>query len=238
MGLILCIETTTSACSVALAADGILLRERTDNSAHSHASQLTPFMDQVVRDSGKSLEEIDAVAVSKGPGSYTGLRIGVAAAKGLCYALDKPLLAVHTLQALAWGLSDRVEHLPGLAELEQKIYCPMLDARRMEVYCGFFDSSLSRIGEIRAEIIEETSFLDQLDKGPVIFGGNGALKCREILEKHHNACFIDSLELKAHFMIPFAEKKWIERAYEDLAYFEPFYLKDFVAAKPKVKGLH
>lgn len=238
MGLILSLETTTAACSVALAADGVLLKELSDHTANVHASRLTLFMESVIHDSNLSFKDIDAVAVSMGPGSYTGLRIGTAAAKGLCYAIGKPLIAVPTLQALAWGMKQQMLFDKQPVSPEYDIFCPMLDARRMEVYCGLYNSSIQEIREVRAEIINETSFRAYLEKNRIIFGGPGADKCKSLLAGNRNTLFIDRMRLSAIYMISFAEDKYHAEHFENPAYFEPFYLKDFVATKPRVKGLN
>ena len=238
MGLILSLETTSAACSVALAADGVLLKEQSNHAANIHASYLTLFLESVIRDSGHSFDDLDAVAVSMGPGSYTGLRIGTAAAKGLCYAIGKPLIAVPTLQALAWGMKQQMTIDPHYISPVNDIFCPMLDARRMEVYCGLYNSTIDEIREVRAEIIHENSFGEYLDQNRIIFGGPGADKCKSLLAGTRNTFFIDQIRLSATYMIPFAEDKYFTAKFENLAYFEPFYLKDFVAGKPRVKGLN
>ena len=230
MSLILNIETATGVCSVALANDGQLVGLKESNSKNSHSSVLPIFIDEVVTASGFSMSEINAIAVSEGPGSYTGLRIGVATAKGLCYALEIPLIGVNTLQAMAMGMSKR--------EGEYSIlYCPMIDARRMEVYCAIYDEKGKEIRETRAEIIDENSFMEYLAKNKVVFAGDGALKCRPLLDKHPNVQFLADFQASAKFMIPLSEEKYSSKKFEDLAYFEPYYLKDFIAGKPRVKGL-
>lgn len=237
MGLILSLETTSANCSVALAADGILLKEQSDSAVNVHASRLTVLMESVLHESDLSFVDLDAVAVSMGPGSYTGLRIGTAAAKGLCYAIGKPLIAVPTLQALAWGMKQHVEKLQGPTRPEPELFCPMIDARRMEVYCGLYNVSLEAVREVRAEIIHESSFAEYLSRHPILFGGPGADKCKLLFTENQNAIFLEQMELSAKFLIPFSEEKYIAARFENLSGFEPFYLKDFIAGKPKVKGL-
>lgn len=234
MALLLCIETATRVCSVSLSRDADLLAIRESEDPNVHAAMLTVFIDEMSRQANISLSELDAVAVSMGPGSYTGLRIGVAAAKGLCYALNKPLIAVSTLQAMACGMKDKV-----LAEYPQShlLFCPMIDARRMEVYCGFYTQENHEIREVRAEIVEEHSFSEFLETHPVVFGGDGAEKCKPILGNHPNANFLANFAASAKFMGLIAMDKFNRKSFENLAYFEPFYLKDFVAGKPHVKGL-
>jgi tRNA threonylcarbamoyladenosine biosynthesis protein TsaB len=236
MALLLCIETATRVCSVSLSRDTDLLAIRESDEPNIHAAILTVFIDEMMRQTNISLSELDAIAVSMGPGSYTGLRIGVAAAKGLCYALNKPLIAVSTLQAMASGMKDKV-----LAEYPQSTshlhFCPMIDARRMEVYCGFYNNENHEIREVRAEIVDEHSFSEFLETHAVVFGGDGAEKCKPILGNHPNANFLDGFAASAKFMGAIAMDKFNRMSFENLAYFEPFYLKDFVAGKPHVKGL-
>jgi tRNA threonylcarbamoyladenosine biosynthesis protein TsaB len=187
-----------------------------------------------MKSAGIRLAGLDAIAVSKGPGSYTGLRIGVATAKGLCFALGKPLIAVGTLQAM-------VPHLPAPSPREEGekkvVYCPMIDARRMEVYCAVYDAELNEMLPPRAEIVTEQSFEGFLKDHILSFFGDGADKCRPVLSGHPNARFIDGYRISAENMAPLSEKKFRAGEFEDTAYFEPFYLKDFVAGVPKVKGL-
>jgi tRNA threonylcarbamoyladenosine biosynthesis protein TsaB len=240
MPLILHIETATPVCSVALSQDGELLAIKESTAKNAHASAITLFIQEVLQASGKELSTLDAVAVSMGPGSYTGLRIGVATAKGLCYALGKPLIAVGTLRAMAEGMRDagygmQPPPLEGRG-LEVRL-CPMIDARRMEVYYALYDKDCNEILSPRAEVITEDSFAYHLLHNTIFFSGDGAGKCREILSHNENAVFIDEFNASAKYMIPLAEKSFLERKFEDLAYFEPFYLKDFLPGKPKVKGL-
>jgi len=231
LSLILNIETATGVCSVALARNGQLIGLKESDTKNSHSSVLTLFVDEVIKAAGIALADLDAIAVSEGPGSYTGLRIGVAAAKGLCYALEKPMIGGSTLQAMALGMSHLREREIGI------LFCPMIDARRMEVYCAIFDDQGKEVRETRAEIIDENSFMEYLGKNKVVFAGDGALKCRSLLENHPNAIFSGDFQASAKFMIPLSEEKYTRKKFEDLAYFEPYYLKDFVAGKPRVKGL-
>jgi tRNA threonylcarbamoyladenosine biosynthesis protein TsaB len=236
MALILCLETATEVCSVALFRDKSLLGIKESGERNVHSSMLTVFIEAVTRESGISLNEIDAVAISMGPGSYTGLRIGVASAKGLCYALEIPLIAVPTLQAMAMGIHNELKIKN--YELREPYYlCPMIDARRMEVYCALYDELAREAEPVRAEVIDENSFRGILKSSRIFFGGEGAEKCREALGPNPNAVFLDRFRTSARFMIDPATAKYDDRAFEDLAYFEPFYLKDFVAGKPRVKGL-
>lgn len=223
MALILSIESATKNCSVALAADGeVISLKEIHEEKFSHAEKLHSFILEVMASADRKLAEIDAVAVSKGPGSYTGLRIGVSTAKGLCYALDKPLVSVPTLESLA----RQVEIADG------GVIVPLLDARRMEVYSAVYNQEYAEIRETRAEIMEEGSFSDYLDEQSVCFLGDGAAKTQEVI-KHPNAVFIKDRYPSAREMAHIAERKVSDKQFEDLAYFEPFYLKDFVAGKPK-----
>jgi tRNA threonylcarbamoyladenosine biosynthesis protein TsaB len=235
MAVILLVETATAVCSVALSKDGTLLGIRESVSRNAHSSSVTVFIDGILSEAGLPLEQIDAVAVSMGPGSYTGLRIGVASAKGLCYALGKPLIAVPTLQAMANGLRGITSGLS--PEAKPELICPLLDARRMEVYSAVYSRELREIRETRAEIIDKNSFEELLLDHVLILGGEGSEKCRPLLGHLENARFIEGFETSARFMIPLAEQKFISGQFEDPAYFEPYYLKEFVAGKPRVKGL-
>ena len=223
MALILSIESATKNCSVCVAQEGEIsaikeLREE----KFSHSEKLHSFVLEVMSSSGHELSDIDAVAVSKGPGSYTGLRIGVSTAKGLCYALDKPLISVPTLESLARQV------VPS----ENELIIPLLDARRMEVYSAVFDSRYSQIRETQAEVIEENSFSEFLERSRVCFLGDGAEKTKSVI-RHPNAVFIDNRYPSARETAILAEIRYQQQSFEDLAYFEPYYLKDFVAGTPK-----
>jgi tRNA threonylcarbamoyladenosine biosynthesis protein TsaB len=241
MALILCIETATGVCSVALFRDEVQLGIRESTASNVHSSMLTTFMDEVVKSSGIHYNDLDAVAVSMGPGSYTGLRIGVATAKGLCYALDKPLIAIPTLQSMAGGMNCQLptaNRQPPTANFQlPTLFCPLIDARRMEVYSALYDEHCIEVREVRAEIIDDFSFQDYLANHRVVFGGDGAQKCKPLFENHPNALFPADFSVSAGSMLPFARERFNRGQFENLAYFEPFYLKDFVAGKPRVKGL-
>lgn len=227
MSLILQIETSTTSCSVALAQNGKVLSHKSINQRNIHAEVITVFIDEILAENGLNFTELDAVAVSSGPGSYTGLRIGVSTAKGLCFSLDKPLIAVETLRAMAAGYLSRFPNQP-----EQKfLLCPMIDARRMEVYTALFDQDLNQIQETSAEIISAESFQSVLNQHKIIFFGDGAAKCKTILGDYANAVFIDDFLNEAEDMTLLAEKKFNQKQFEDVAYFEPFYLKDFIGSK-------
>lgn len=189
-------------------------------------------MDEVIKEAGITLNDLDAVTVSEGPGSYTGLRIGVSAAKGFCYALDIPLIAMGTLISMTTGIIN----FPEFAE-EEFLFCPMLDARRMEVYCAIYNKKLETIKEITAEIIDVSSFSEMLAKNKIIFFGDGAEKCKELLQSNPNAFFMKDVYPSAKNMISLSLNKFSQKQFEDVVYFEPFYLKEFVAGKPNVKGL-
>lgn len=218
MASVLCIETATTNCSVALSVNGSVIALREDTSKkYSHAEQLHVFISNVLKEANFSKQDLDAIAVSKGPGSYTGLRIGVSAAKGLCYALDIPLVSLATLRVLA------------AQGKESKHIVPLLDARRMEVYSAVFDVSKQQLRETRAEIVTDISYASYLEQGSTLFIGSGALKFKEICT-HKNALFnIDALP-SAKEMALLAEEKFNKGEFEDVAYFEPYYLKDFKKA--------
>ena len=232
MTLILSIETATPVCSVALAQDNNILGVKESTKKNSHSEIVTVFIDELMKENQFSFKDLDAVAVSKGPGSYTGLRIGVSTAKGMCYALEIPLISVNTLQSLAFGTSQNNIQKSGLPIL----FCPMLDARRMEVYCALFDENINEVRETKAEIIEPDSFQTYLESSQVIFFGDGADKCKEVIQ-HKNAVFLDDVFPSAANMMTIVFNKYQNHKFEDVAYFAPFYLKDFIAGVPKVKGL-
>lgn len=226
MATIVCIETSTTNCSVALSVDGKVKALRELNNGYSHAENITLFIDSVLVEGGVSYQAIDAVAVSKGPGSYTGLRIGVSAAKGICMATGKPLISIDTLYAMAF----QAKLDTGEAEIS---FCPMIDARRMEVYCALYSNALEELLHVNALVIHSESFKDHLEKGKVMFFGDGALKCRsEIL--HRNAVFIGDVYPSAAAMCKLADDKYHEQSFEVMETFEPFYLKDFIAGKGSV----
>ena len=220
MALILNIETATSVCSVAIAENGKILSCKEDRSGNRHSEQITLFIDYVLKDAEKKIPELDAVAVSSGPGSYTGLRIGVSTAKGLCYAMDKPLISISTLQAMASGA------LMSSKEIDAKL-CPMIDARRMEVYCAVYDEHLMELENVSAKIIDENSFAEWLQQGRIYFFGDGSEKCKPLLSKNKNAVFTDQFFPSASFMASLSEKKFQKKIFENVALFEPFYLKEF-----------
>ncbi|MDN5216095.1 tRNA (adenosine(37)-N6)-threonylcarbamoyltransferase complex dimerization subunit type 1 TsaB [Fulvivirgaceae bacterium BMA12] len=225
MSVILSVETSTKICSVALHREGHLLGCQELFLEKSHSSQLVVLIQDVLKQCDFSLDDMAAFAVSVGPGSYTGLRIGVSTIKGLCYGLDKPVIAVNTLEAMAYG--------GGQLNDENALLCPMIDARRMEVYCLIMNHQLEVVEKTQAKIIDEHSFADYLTDQKILFFGNGAAKCREVLGYQQNALFTGRVSPSAIHMGYVAAQKFREKAFEDLAYFEPFYLKDFLAGKPK-----
>ncbi|QTE21629.1 tRNA (adenosine(37)-N6)-threonylcarbamoyltransferase complex dimerization subunit type 1 TsaB [Polaribacter cellanae] len=224
MAHILNIETATKNCSVSIAKNGkILAIKELNNGNYSHAEVLHPFIVEVLKEANIKTTAIDAVAVSKGPGSYTGLRIGVSAAKGLCFAFNKPLISIDTLNSLAHSIS-----------VDNGTIIPMLDARRMEVYAAVYDNNYQQKREIKAEIIDENSFSDFLNTDKVYFLGDGAAKCKEIIT-HKNAVFIEDKFPSAKEMAMLSYNKYKKNDIEDVAYFEPFYLKDFIVIPEKKK---
>ncbi len=236
MACIINIDTSTKVCSVALVKDGELLLFKEDKTSAQHASLLGVFVSEIMEFARKNNLKPDAVAVGSGPGSYTGLRIGVSEAKGLCFGLGIPLIAVSTLQVLLNAATSVKTDILG-AGSGVDFYCPMLDARRMEVYTAVYDSQSKIIRNISAEIIDENSFSEFLSKGKVLFFGDGAEKCKPMIQSP-NAVFLDDIVPLARYMGLSSEGAYLEACFEDVAYFEPFYLKEFVAtiAKNKVLG--
>jgi tRNA threonylcarbamoyladenosine biosynthesis protein TsaB len=225
---ILYLETATKICSVAIAKGETLISLKETSIGNSHSSLITLYAEELIKEAKIEFSDLAAVCVSMGPGSYTGLRIGVSTAKGFCYALGIPLIAINTLQSMAKLFS--IEH----SELKKDILlCPMIDARRMEVFTAFFDNQASFIRETKADIINEESYSDILSKSKVIFFGDGSDKCREFLSRCANNQFDDSFTVSAKGMISLAFQKFQKKLFEDTAYFEPFYLKDFITTIPR-----
>jgi len=222
MAIILNIETSTTNCSVSLSKEGETLVLKEDNNVnYSHAESLHVFIDDVIEAAKLTSKDIDAIAVSKGPGSYTGLRIGVSAAKGLCFALDIPLISISTLNALAHQVN-----------IEDGVIVPMLDARRLEVYSAIYNTSYKEIRGVEAQILDDSSFSEYLKHKTVHFIGNGVEKTKNLIT-HPNAVFIEGKLPSANEMSRLAYNKYKKSDIEDVAYFEPFYLKDFIALKSK-----
>ncbi len=230
MVYIINIETSTKVCGVSLSVDGQIVDQRESKEGNSHASNVAPFIDSLIKDNALKYSDLSAIAISEGPGSYTGLRIGTSTAKGLCYALDIPLIAISTLKSMA-------AYARSLYNSDfNKLLRPMIDARRMEVYSQAFDANLNPLDEIRAIIVDQESFNEELEKQKVVFFGDGAAKCMDVIS-HANATYLDKVEASALGMIRLSYDKFIKSDFVDVAYFEPFYLKEFIAAVSKVKGL-
>lgn len=222
MPVILSLETSTDVCSVALHENKRRLAQAVVREAQVHASRLAPMIEEVLSEAGVSREALNAVAITSGPGSYTGLRIGTSTAKGLCFALNIPLVTVGTLELLAYQVAAEVE--------KEVLLCPMIDARRMEVYSLVVDSALKIVEPVSAKIIDSGSYLELLRQCPVLFFGNGAAKCRAVIT-HSNAHFLDGIEPLASSLGEMAAGKLASGKTEDLMTFKPFYLKEFVAKK-------
>lgn len=224
MAIILSLETSTNVCSVALHQNGLLIDQKIIREPQAHASRLAPLIDQIIKASDISFANLQAMAVSAGPGSYTGLRIGTSTAKGICFAKNIPLIAIPTLEVLAHAAAGHVS--------SNDLICAMLDARRMEVYAQIFSKSLHKRTPVEAKIIESDSFVELLMNGKVFFVGNGAEKCKSVIN-HPNAVFLDNMEPTAAALGTLADQKFQAGQFEDLSSFEPFYLKQFEAKKAK-----
>ena len=232
MATILCIETGTDICSVGIAREGEIVSMLESDEGRDHARKVGVFVDELLRTTGISPDEIDAVAVGKGPGSYTGLRIGVSFAKGLCYGLQKPLIAVSSLDALtAVAREDYEAGIVDVDNWEQARLCPMVDARRMEVYAQVFDSAGAPLTDVAAEVVTDESFAEWRNEGNFVIFGNGAAKCTEVLTD----AVLVNVTPSVRGIAPLAQKAFDEGRFEDIAYFEPFYLKDFVVTASKKK---
>ena len=231
--MILCLETATPVCSVALNESCCTIALRETEGQNAHSEKITNFIREVMEVAKIDYSKLDAVAVSKGPGSYTGLRIGVSTAKGICYAADLPLMAIDTLEAMAYGMKAKLGSQIG----ESDLLIPMIDARRMEVYAAIFDANLNKISDTAAMVIDENSFEELLKDHRLWLFGDGAPKLKNVFENQPNVNIVDGFKPSAAYMLPLADKALRELDFVDVAYFEPFYLKDFVAGKPHVKGL-
>lgn len=227
MSCILHIETSTNVCSVAVSEDGKVIFDKADRTGNNHAEALGTFVDEAMSFADSHAIPLDAVAVSSGPGSYTGLRIGVSMAKGVCYALNLPLLSVPTLELMCVPVLLRNEEIE-----DDALLCPMIDARRMEVYAALYDRALKPVRGIQADVVDADTYRQWLEDRPVYFFGNGAAKCMDTIN-HPNAHLIEGIEPVAKWMMPLAERKMLNDIHEDVAYFVPYYLKDFVAKQPK-----
>lgn len=228
--MIICIETATNLCSVALCTETSVIALRESNDQRTHASMLTVYIDEILKENRIDADEISAVAVSKGPGSYTGLRIGVSVAKGMAFAASKPLIGIETTLSMYHGLRRRIVEEGTMNE--KILFCPMLDARRMEVYTAVYNSEGEKIKDISAEIISGSSFSDIDPSFRMIFFGDGASKCSSIISRE-NSLFITDFNMSAKNMQIPAFSAFANGNFEDIAYFEPFYLKDFITTSQR-----
>lgn len=228
--MILCIETATNTCSVALCDSHGMLGIKESTEERSHASMLTVFIRELMAEQSIDASQLNAVAISLGPGSYTGLRIGVSVAKGMAYALNIPVVAVNTLESMYWSVKD----LPSANTTD--LFCPMIDARRLEVYSALFNRDGNIVRETGAHVIDAQHLEKELENNRILIFGNGADKCRDII-KNPNASFLDEYSISASSMYLPAMKAFNEGKFEEVAYFEPFYLKDFIATIPRKKIL-
>lgn len=236
MALILNIETSTEVCSVAIALNGQLLFKKESTEGLNHSKVLTVFIDELFKENNLKPESLDAVAVSKGPGSYTGLRIGVSVAKGLCYGLNIPLISVNSLEILGVFAAQNLAEYKLPDDGIPVLFCPMIDARRMEVYTSLYNIRGEEMRPVSAEIIDGQFLSELIEKHRILFFGNGAQKCKSLI-KHKNALFNGPVITSAQFMQSISEEKFNNNEFENVAYFEPFYLKNFVATIPKDKIL-
>jgi len=226
---LLFLETATEVCSVALSKGNEIVAAVSSHKGNTHAELLFPFIDQVLTEDNCKISELDGVVLSIGPGSYTGLRIGASAAKGICYALNIPLIGVSTLQSIVFGA------LQSQKKQQNILYCPVIDARRMEVFTALFNAKGEMITEVDNKIIDEHSFHNELENNVIYFCGNGMPKCKSVLQ-HKNAYFIDTRLNASNMLIP-SLLKYENQQFEDVAYFEPFYFKEYMAKRSSVKGL-
>lgn len=222
------IETATEICSIGLSKNGKTIALREQSQPNIHSQMVLPAIDELLQEANIDKKDLNAVAVSEGPGSYTGLRIGTSTAKGLCYALEIPLIAISTLKIIAYGTLVK--------QNKQVFYCPMIDARRMEVYLAIFDNQLNMLQEVHNEIIDDDSFASILNEKTIVFCGNAVEKVKPILGKYPNAIF-ENIQCSADYMSFLSWQQFNNQQFVDLAYFEPFYLKAFQSAVSKVKGL-
>lgn len=228
MSILLSIETATSVCAAALHVNGKLIDSKTINSDKSHSTLLLQFVEELLQANSITKKDLSAIAISEGPGSYTGLRIGLSTAKGLCYALDIPLIAVNTLDAMALQVSKTL--------IDKQLACPMIDARRMEVYTALYNNKNERVEALNNVIIDEDTFENQLKSHSIIIFGNGAEKCKGVMT-HENVSFIDNIEPSAIEIGELGYAKFLKNAFENVAYFEPNYFKEFYSPAPKNKTL-
>ncbi|HXB10741.1 MAG TPA: tRNA (adenosine(37)-N6)-threonylcarbamoyltransferase complex dimerization subunit type 1 TsaB [Bacteroidia bacterium] len=232
MALILNIETATSVCSVAISKNGQVIAFEESHESNVHAERLLTFIQNTVNKAGLSLNNMDAIAIGSGPGSYTGLRIGTSTAKGLCYALDKPLIAISTLKAMAQSAQNNSILN---TQFTLQLFCPMIDARRLEVYTALYDTTGKEVLPVNAKILDETSFSEYLKNHAIAFFGDGMPKMKTIFPAPNpNMIFFDDITASANNMATLSEEAFNKKDFADLAYYEPFYLKDFVAKKKAV----
>ncbi len=237
MGLIINIETATNVCSVAIANNGELISFRESLTDKSHSALLGVFVEEILKENKIPVSQLDAIAVSKGPGSYTGLRIGVSTAKGLCYGGNIPLISLNTLKIMTFGLiNNHFLNKISFTSTDNILLCPVIDARRLEVFTAIYDHLNNTIEDTNAKIIKSTSYEKYLKKKKLIFFGTGANKCSKIIE-NKNAIFIENFNTSARYMISLSEEAYNKKKFENVAYFEPYYLKDFIATIPK-KSIH
>lgn len=231
MNTILCIETATPVCSVALGRDGVLLGVKELSEGYVHSEMLLPFIAGLLNETGVKKKDISAISVSAGPGSYTGLRIGVSSAKGLCYALDVPLISISTLEAIAYGMRKKL--MDHSMKIEgDLLFCPMIDARRMEVYTALYDQELNEVLPVQAMVVNENSFSEYFGKHNILFSGDGSGKCAQLLDTVKGAHFSVEVSASAAHMVALSDKKFRDSRFESLALFEPFYLKEFRSGAP------
>ncbi len=235
--MILCLETATPVCSVALNSACCTLAMRETEGQNAHSEKITNFIKAVMEETNIDYSKLDAVAVSQGPGSYTGLRIGVSTAKGICYAADLPLMAIDTLEAMAHGMKEKL----GSQIEPNDLLIPMIDARRMEVYCSVFDTHLNRIKDTSAIVFDDAFHLSTLtsqrSSSRLWFFGDGAPKLRDRFKDQPQIQIVDNYAPSAAYMAALSDQALKTHDFVDVAYFEPYYLKDFIAGKPHVKGL-
>ncbi len=232
--IILHIETTSLFCSVAISKGDEIIASAIEKEKNSHAVSLSVLIERVMENTGYQTIDLSAIAISKGPGSYTGLRIGTSVAKGLCYALDIPLIAINTLQAMANGMKNNyINNNNSSIELKEKLFYPLIDARRNEVYSAVLDDNINFVRETQAEIIDKKDDFNIDKSKDVIVFGNGADKLKDIIDKNKRFRYFRGFDIKAENMVSLATDAFNNKKFEDVAYFEPFYLKDFVAIKPK-----
>jgi len=230
MQAILTIDTTTSVCSLALATENGIAADRIESQANNHSKVIGLFAKELIDEAAKNKIEICAVAISKGPGSYTGLRIGTSFAKGFCYGNNIPLIAIPTLKTMAYGALQK------LGKATDTLLCPMIDARRMEVYSALYNSNLDEVEAVKANIIDSNSYKDTLSEKKIYFFGNGSDKCKQVIE-NPNALFLDKMAPLATDMGELAWEEYKKGSFVDVAYFEPFYLKEYIATISKNKLL-